>query len=368
MMKYLLWSVAFLLLIQACDNPVKKNNQIVDEKEPKQVFLPTFEKGFNGKIGTKSISLSLHHQTGKCTGFYYYDDVASILSLEGTLAPDGKLELKELDEHGRQTGVFSGQLVKQDLLVGEWTSAKGKSYAFELNVSERLPAKIKTFRKKFARVFEFTPDYIAQNELDPSLIPTEGMTHEINYLSVQTGDPVTDKRIKQAIDAVVLSLPEQSFQSVPEMIDAFHEPVERNVNARFVRLSRNILSLVVEGNEYYFMAAHPMYYSVGLNFDLNTGRQLAVLDLVQPANQDAFTNFLERKFLKTNGDQAWFYLEGNEPFPIPQHFNLTPRGIYMWYNPYDIGPYAMGSPGFEVTFNELKSFAGRKSPVHRMFN
>lgn len=361
-------SILLILLIQACDSPSKKSNQLIDKKVIQPTYLPLFEKGFTGKIGKKAISMSLKHDQGKCTGFYYYDDLANVLKLEGTLKNDGGIELIEYDEHGRQTGVFNGQLMNQEQLFGTWKSSKGKEYTVQLLVTDRLPIKIITSRKKYARVFEFTPEYIEQNEIDPTLIPAEGMTHEVNYLSVITGVPTVDKRIKQAIDAVVLSLPEQKFTSVPEMLEAFQEPVERSVNTRLVRLSRNILSLVVEGNEYYFMAAHPMYYSIGINFDLNTGLQLSLMDLIRPINQDKFNQFLEQKFLKTNGDQAWSYQENNEPFPIPQHFNLTPKGIYVWYNPYDIGPYAMGSPGFELTFNELKPFSGKTAPIRRMVN
>jgi hypothetical protein len=366
-MRYLS-SVLLILLIQACDNPPQKPGKLIGKKLVKQENLPQFEIGFNGKIGKKSVSMSLNHEAGKCSGFYYYDDIMNVLKLEGFMDGDGTIQLNEIDENGRQTGVFSGKLMKKSQLIGDWTSPRGKSLSFNLLAADRLPIKIKTSRKKYVRVFEFTPEYIEQNGIDPTLIPAEGMTHEVNYLSIVTGVPTVDKRIKQAIDAVVLSLPEQKFTSVPEMLEAFQEPVERSVNTRLVRLSRNILSLVVEGNEYYFMAAHPMYYSIGINFDLNTGLQLSLMDLIRPINQDKFSQFLEQKFLKTNGDQAWSYQENNEPFPMPQHFNLTPKGIYVWYNPYDIGPYAMGSPGFELTFNELKPFTGKTAPIRRMVN
>jgi hypothetical protein len=70
------------------------------------------------------------------------------------------------------------------------------------------------------------------------------------------------------------------------------------------------------------------------------------------------TNFALNKF------QAEMNHEWDESltddFFLTENFLLSDEGISFFYNAYEIGPYAMGYPEINITWNEIKTCLSRQ--------
>lgn len=94
---------------------------------------------YRGKVDKYPITMELDYEygntgepTGAISGSYYYDKQGADkrLTLSG-FNRDGKIELFETDETGRQTGHFVGLEVSGDI-EGEFINAQGKSMHFKV--------------------------------------------------------------------------------------------------------------------------------------------------------------------------------------------------------------------------------------------
>ncbi|MCX2739074.1 DUF3298 and DUF4163 domain-containing protein [Pontibacter anaerobius] len=106
----------------------------------------------------------------------------------------------------------------------------------------------------------------------------------------------------------------------------------------------------------YAGGAHPNSYLSLQSFD-SSGRQLRINDIVTDTTH--FQQLVEQEFRRTRstvGDkplaEAGLFLEGNT-LPLPRQAGLTPQGLRLYYNAYEIGPYAFGPTDLLLTYQEL---------------
>ena len=89
-------------------------------------------------------------------------------------------------------------------------------------------------------------------------------------------------------------------------------------------------------------AAHPYFGSELYNFNPSNGMQLFWDDFFDVDQQIALTILAEeawKEILKTE-EWAWDYGE----FFLTQDFLFDEAGLHLFYDPYEIAPYAMGAP------------------------
>lgn len=112
--------------------------------------------------------------------------------------------------------------------------------------------------------------------------------------------------------------------------------------------------LTLQLNSYvYAGGAHGNSYAAVSTFDAQTGKQLTWDDLV--TDQAAVLALAEQKFRE---EQAEAFSDGFDfgdifTFVLPASYGLAEDGIYFFYNPYEVAPYAMGSTPFTIPFSEL---------------
>lgn len=104
--------------------------------------------------------------------------------------------------------------------------------------------------------------------------------------------------------------------------------------------------------------AHPNYASEGLVFDLNTGKQLFITDLIRSDRLDAFKSLLVQRILDTGITPELIDLYISAPDFVTEYGSvyLTPEELSIIYNPYEI---ASGPNTIEpITFSreELKDY------------
>ncbi len=108
----------------------------------------------------------------------------------------------------------------------------------------------------------------------------------------------------------------------------------------------------------YTGGAHGMPVADVSTFDIITGKKLNWDDLV--TDKAALKAIAERKFRAERAD-IFQPTDGSEPFQfddvfvfdLPSNYGQTQEGIYCHYQPYEVGPYAIGSTTFTISFAEI---------------
>ena len=112
------------------------------------------------------------------------------------------------------------------------------------------------------------------------------------------------------------------------------------------------LTLQIEGFTY-MGGAHGNPTAAVATFEAGTGRQITWDDLA--TDQAALKALAEKKFREERADafEEGFEFDEIFSFALPANFGLADKGIYFYYLPYEVGPYAMGGTQFTLTFEEL---------------
>ena len=133
-----------------------------------------------------------------------------------------------------------------------------------------------------------------------------------------------------------------------------------NVNARIVELSENIIVYKVEFDEY-SGGAHPSYAAQFINYDPRNNRTLAFDQIFRPESADSLLSFVKEKLCRQ------YYVESIDKLAevsgifvdqifVSHNVFFSPQGLTFYYNPYDIGPWAIGSVEVKAYDYELKPF------------
>jgi len=108
--------------------------------------------------------------------------------------------------------------------------------------------------------------------------------------------------------------------------------------------------------------AHPATFIKYFSFDLNTGKQLKLSDLIIEKKLDELNLLAEKKFRKNNNftdttdyQQKGYFVE-NGNLKLNNNFMVTPEGLSFLYNSYEIAPYSMGSTKIKLGKDEIKNF------------
>jgi Protein of unknown function (DUF3298)/Deacetylase PdaC len=107
--------------------------------------------------------------------------------------------------------------------------------------------------------------------------------------------------------------------------------------------------------ESYTGGAHPNTMMRLATFDTRTGRRLTLEDLFAPGHAEALRRLGERAFreahaLAPDADlvAAGFWFEDGR-FSLNDNFAVTPEGLRFHFNPYEVGPYALGPTDITLT-------------------
>lgn len=103
-------------------------------------------------------------------------------------------------------------------------------------------------------------------------------------------------------------------------------------------------------------AAHPGSYSITLNYDLGQGRELALADLFLSESNYLVTisDYCIAELSKQPGFEGPF-AEGAQPtLENYRNWNITPEGLLITFDEYQVAPYASGPQKVTVPYSELR--------------
>jgi hypothetical protein len=113
-------------------------------------------------------------------------------------------------------------------------------------------------------------------------------------------------------------------------------------------------------------AAHPGSYSMTLNYDLAQGKELALSDLFLPSTD--YLSVVSNYCIAELGKQPFFegpFAEGAQPKPENYaRWNITPSGLMITFDAYQVAPYAAGPQVIQIPIQELLPIVDPAGPLN----
>lgn len=138
-----------------------------------------------------------------------------------------------------------------------------------------------------------------------------------------------------------------------EMVPEFFIKHEYTADVTVRRADKEFLSLLYDGY-YYLGGVHGMNMFWGENFDVKTGKKLALEDVLtdmgglpQIVREQLERHWSDVEFYDTLDLEEFFAAEGYTP-----SWTLDYNGVTIYFNPYDIAPYAYGMQSVTLSFEE----------------
>ncbi len=135
--------------------------------------------------------------------------------------------------------------------------------------------------------------------------------------------------------------------------DGEMEYIQDEYSCSRIDSSNTYMSLGVYAYFYAMGAAHGQSSVQVLNVDLTTGALITLADLFVNNYRSSLKAFAKRNFIAQNGNDGWWFTTGEQPFDLPETFAITRKGITFFYQPYEIGPYAVGAPEVFLSKKDL---------------
>ncbi|WP_261176788.1 WG repeat-containing protein [Anaerobacillus sp. CMMVII] len=133
--------------------------------------------------------------------------------------------------------------------------------------------------------------------------------------------------------------------------------------------NNNLLVLELEGYEYYFGAAHGMPTKTYVHLNMINGRFYDLADLFQKdSDYEARLNEIIQNMIKTDRQYDYLFPGAFKGIGSNQPFYVDADHLYIYFAPYEIGPFAAGFPTFKIPFTEISDIIDTKSEFWLSFN
>ena len=122
----------------------------------------------------------------------------------------------------------------------------------------------------------------------------------------------------------------------------------------------NVLFSFIETNENYYGGAHGMYSVAGYAYDVETGKELSFTDIV--VDETKIRDLIAEKLDEEYGD---IFFDDIHTLIDQYDFNslcwsISYFAVTLYFNPYDLGPYASGSQQVVFPFSEYADLFDEK--------
>lgn len=323
---------------------------------------------FRGWVGAYPVEMTLRRGAGgELSGSYSYEGRAGALALKGAVDARGKFKLEEFDG-AKRTGAFEGEWREKEYdpeatLTGEWKKPGGRdAQSFYLGEQLTGGARVTTKRvreenKRRGYTVDAAYPQIEGAEKFNRLV--EGLvTKEVADFRKDAGRGPGEKRIPGAGD----------------------DSLTMSYTVRLV--TDELLSVEFINSYYAHGAAHPSHAHSVINYDVQAGRRLELADLFRPGADHLRTISSAalarlRKWSSDTADEPGGtaepilpeedMIEGASPKAENyKNWTLTRRGLAVTFDPYQVGPYAAGSPSVLIPYAELRDMLRPGGPLERL--
>lgn len=128
--------------------------------------------------------------------------------------------------------------------------------------------------------------------------------------------------------------------------------------------SRDFVSIVLDHYQY-TGGAHGNYVAFGYNIRLEDGALITLKDIVEESALDLLTFECEESILEkyeANSLMEAGLFENEIVLSYDQDFYIIPGALVLQFDPYEIGPFAMGEITAEIQFEKIKDILKQDLP------
>lgn len=343
-----------------------------------EIILPKyFYKKFEGTIGNNLfIKMEMIRKDSLLIGNYSYDKNAKQIyfNMESRIENDNKIHIEEdggFDSKYNNivTGIFEGEFVSENEISGVWRNPKrNKTLSFDLvekysQTSTKLKMNYHSMEygdcegEPCAKIYYFYPTLIDFHNYDVQNKTNKNILTQIISSQVEEVQASGSENWKVLMNNFI-----EEYKSFEEEAESeFRMRWESSLTPTIRYNENNILS--IEMMSYSFLGgAHGNYFISHYVYDLRTGELVALDDVLNKGYKSVITKIAEAEFRKVfeipknhslNDSGFWFE---NEVFILNNNFSINQEGIVFQFNPYEIGPYAIGAPAFTIPYAQISSF------------
>ena len=122
----------------------------------------------------------------------------------------------------------------------------------------------------------------------------------------------------------------------------------------------NVLFSFIETNENYYGGAHGMYSVAGYAYDVETGKELSFTDIVVDESKirDLIAGKLDEEYGDIFFDDIYTLIDQYDFHSLC--WSISYFDVTLYFNPYDLGPYASGSQQVVFPFSEYADLFDEK--------
>jgi hypothetical protein len=370
----------FISPLQACRKEAAKsdtNSQPVaqsqtspqpDSQQPNETVVPApseFKEVFVGAIDNKhAVRMELERKDANLTGSYFYERAGAFnsamrtLELKGRIDGDGNVTLAETTYsrgNPQKTGEFNGKLdglsANSDLRLrfsGSWTGAKdGKQMPFSLRQLRFDIGGLKLDERN-----EKNENKKLRYEIETAMPQLAG-----------AGDARVEK-FNQAVTNLVASRAGEFKKAADEMVreeavakqetKSSRPPNSMDVSYEVTAAGKDFISVLFSFYEY-AGGAHPNTTTESFNYDLNRDAPVRLADLFIPNSNylTVISDYCVRELKKL--DTVSGVENGAGPKIENFHsWNITPAGLKITFDPYQVGPYVVGGHVVVIPYSALR--------------
>lgn len=132
---------------------------------------------------------------------------------------------------------------------------------------------------------------------------------------------------------------------------------------------KNLLVLEISGYQYYFGAAHGIPIKAYPNINLINGNFYVLKDLFkQDCNYIMILSEIIGNQIKNNKEYSYVFPDSFKGIKPNQTFYVDENNLYIYFEPYEIAPYAAGFPTFKIPFDGIMNIIDTTGEFWRAFH
>lgn len=189
---------------------------------------------------------------------------------------------------------------------------------------------------------------------------TETATLSVEYPYFKDAQNDHQRRINARMDGIISAIEQDFAQNVADSIPEPDFKSTLTVKHQIVRNDQRIVSIRLDIGWYISGAAHPNAYTAVLNYDLANSREVALADLFANSPDyltrvsDKAVAKLRERFKEQDISFEDYAVEGSLPKAQNyQNFLIKKDELLIVFDPYQVGPWAIGIQEVSIPFSEL---------------
>lgn|SRR5690606_6982382 len=171
-----------------------------------------------------------------------------------------------------------------------------------------------------------------------------------------------NRQIEQHINRTIINhtqkLMDIQFGNMPSVI------VEMVGSFEIKNNQRDILSLTLSNYAYPDRAAHGMTYLEALTFNVITGKQYQLKDLFKPGSN--YIEIISRIIKEQIKKRDLPVINEFREIKPDQDFYIADKTVVIYFQLYDLVPYAYGFPMFPISIYDLQDIIDENGPLGKM--